>query len=305
MTVPVQHCAFHPDRRAGVSCQRCGRPICPDCMVTASVGFQCPECTRAARGQVVSARDLRRRADPIVTKVLVAVNVLAFLATSLGPDALLTLQERPQIDFATLGWWPFDPTAPSPDAIGVDAGEWYRLVTGGFLHANVVHIGFNMYLLWVLGQALEPAFGRLRFGLIYAVSLLAGSFGAILVSPSSFTVGASGAVFGLMGAMLVAQRAAGVDPWRSGIGGLVAINLLLTFTISGISIGGHVGGLAGGALAGLCLVEGPARLSTDRRDGLVIGTALVVALGVACVFGAIWAAGTWADPLFTDPLLGR
>ncbi len=271
-------------------------------MVTASVGFHCPQCTRQARGQYVTSQDLRRQADPIVTKVIVAVNVVVFLATSLGADALLRLQEGPQIDFATLGWW-VDPRNPA-GPIGVDAGEWYRLVTGGFLHANIVHIGFNMYLLWMLGHVLEPAFGRLRFGLVYGVSLLAGSFGAILVSPSTFTVGASGAVFGLMGAMVVAQRAAGINPWSSGIGGLVAINLLLTFTISGISIGGHIGGLVGGALAGLSLIDLPSWLTTNRRQGLLIGTGLVVVIGVACVLGAIWAAGTWADPLFTDPPFG-
>jgi membrane associated rhomboid family serine protease len=250
-------------------------------------------------------QSLRQSSRPIVTQVLIAVNAVVFLLTAVGGGSVLTLRDEAQVRFATLGFWPADPftdvQAGFPlEPIGVDAGEWYRLVSGGFMHANLLHIGMNMFLLWILGQAMEPALGRLRFSLVYGVSLLAGSFGAILVGPSTFTVGASGAVFGLMGAMLVAQRASGVNPMRSGIGGLVLVNLLLTFTIGGISIGGHIGGLIGGALAGFCLVELPSRLSTDRRTGQVLATALVVALGVACVIGGIWAAGTWADPLFTD-----
>lgn len=268
-------------------------------MVTASVGFHCPECSRKGRQKTYTASDLRRRSDPIVTKVLIGINLLVFLLTSMGDGAIFSLRFEAQIDYATLGF-AFDPrTGP----IGVEAGEWYRLVSGGFMHVNLLHIGFNMYLLWLLGNVLEPAFGRARFSLLYGVSLLAGSFGAILVSPTAFTVGASGAVFGLMGAMVVAQRASGVDVLRSGIGGLVIINLLLTFAIPDISIGGHLGGLIGGLLAAACLVELPPRLSTKPRDGLVLGTALVAALGVACILGAGWAAGTWADPIFGESFL--
>jgi membrane associated rhomboid family serine protease len=274
-------------------------------MVTASVGFHCPQCARQGRQKVYTARSLRQQADPMVTKVLIGINAVVFLLTAFGAGAVLTLRDEALVRFSTLGFRPFDPIDPGPGSIGVDAGEWYRLVTGGFMHANVMHIGFNMYLLWLLGKVLEPALGRLRFGLVYGVSLLAGSFGAILVDPLAFTVGASGAVFGLMGAMVVAQRAAGINVWQSGIGVLVLVNLLITFTISGISIGGHIGGLVGGALAGACLVELPSRLSTNRRDGLILGTALVVALGVACLVGAGWAAGTWLDPLFTDSLQER
>lgn len=248
---------------------------------------------------------LRNSSRPIVTQVLIGINAVVFLLTAVGGGSVLALRDEAQVRFATLGYWPGDPFSSFQlgvplEPIGVDAGEWFRLVSGGFMHANLLHIGMNMFLLWILGQAMEPALGRLRFSLVYGVSLLAGSFGAILAGPSTFTVGASGAVFGLMGAMLVAQRASGIDPWRSGIGGLVLINLLLTFTIGGISIGGHIGGLVGGALAGFCLVDVPSRLSSSRRDGLAIGIALVVLLGAACIVGGIWAAGTWADPLFSD-----
>jgi membrane associated rhomboid family serine protease len=183
--------------------------------------------------------------------------------------------------------------------VGVDAGEWYRLVTGGFLHSGLLHLGFNMYLLWLLGSQLEPALGRMRFGVLYATALMAGSFGVLLVDPTALTVGASGAVFGLMGAMVVAQRAVGIDPWRSGIGSLVVLNVIITFAIPNISIGGHIGGLVGGAAAGWLLIELPRFLTTgDGRTREVLGTVATAALGVACVAGALWAAGTWADPVF-------
>lgn len=268
-------------------------------MNTASVGFHCPQCAQQGRQKVYTARDLRQASDPIVTKVLIGINLAAFLLTAFGGGSVFSLRFEALVDYATLGFGIERDGTP----IGVEAGEWYRLVTGGFLHANLIHIGFNMYLLWLLGQVLEPAFGRFRFGLLYGVSLLAGSFGAILLDPTALTVGASGAVFGLMGAMVVAQRAAGIDVWQSGIGGLVVVNLLITFAISNISVGGHLGGLIGGTIAALCVIELPSRLSTDRRNGLVLGTALVAVLGVACVLGAGWAAAQWADPLFPEGFL--
>src|SRR5690606_4282942 len=123
----------------------------------------------------------------------------------------------------------------------------WRVITGAFLHAGLLHLGMNMLLLWLLSQELEPALGKARFLVLYATSLLGGSFGVLVVSPLSPTVGASGAVFGLMGALVVFQLRAHQNPWRSGIGGLVLINLVLTFAVPGISIGGHVGGLLAGA----------------------------------------------------------
>ncbi len=121
--------------------------------------------------------------------------------------------------------------------MGVAHGQWWRIVTGGFLHENLLHIGFNMYLLYILGRMLEPALGRVRFGVIYGVSLLTGSLGALLVSPHSVTVGASGAVFGIMGAAAVEMRARKIPVMQSGIGGLILINLIISFTLSGISWG--------------------------------------------------------------------
>ena len=121
--------------------------------------------------------------------------------------------------------------------------EWYRIITSGFLHSGLLHLAFNMYALWVIGNMLEPALGRLRFGIIYLGGLIAGSLGALVLDPNSLAVGASGAIFALFAATFIAQRAAGIDPWRSGIALTIGINLLITLAIPFISKGGHLGGL--------------------------------------------------------------
>lgn len=262
-------------------------------MTTASVGFHCPDCARAGRQQVYTASTIPRADDPILTKVLIGINVLVFLAVSGSGGGLTSPGGQLYIDGLLIGGNVFSDTGP----IGVDFGEWWRLVTGGFLHANLMHIGFNMFLLWLLGSELEPFLGRVRFGLLYGASLLAGSFGVLLVDPTVATVGASGAVFGLMGAMIVVQRALGINPWQSGIGGLVALNLVITFLIPNISIGGHLGGLVGGVIVAGLLIELPRRLALGGRAGLVVSTALVVLFGAICWVGSLWAAGAWYDRL--------
>jgi membrane associated rhomboid family serine protease len=170
------------------------------------------------------------------------------------------------------------------DAPDVAGGDVYRLVTAGFLHAGLFHLLVNMYSLYILGSLLEPAVGRSRFLIIYFVSLLAGSFGALLTDPNKLTVGASTAIFGLMGAALVVMRNRGIDPMASGLPLWIGINLVLTFTISGLSKGGHVGGLVGGVAAALLLFELP-----DRVRGVpqVAAMALAGAVGVAAVAGAL------------------
>ncbi len=229
---------------------------------------------------------LRATDQPVLTMVLIGINVVAFLAAQ--PNSQLF------IDGALIGGGRFWDVGD----IGVDFGEWWRLVTGGFLHANLMHIGFNMYLLWMLGSQLEPFLGRLRFGVLYATSLLAGSFGVMALDPQQITVGASGAVFGLMGAMLLAQRAVGIDVMRSGLGGLVAINLVFTFLISNISIGGHLGGLIGGLLVGAIYLELP-RIApmSDKRTEAVVTSLFAAAVGAACFVGSLVMAGNWMDPL--------
>jgi membrane associated rhomboid family serine protease len=163
-------------------------------------------------------------------------------------------------------------------------GEVYRLVTSGFLHGGLFHLLFNMYALYILGGLLEPAVGRLRFGLIYFVSLLGGSLGALLLNPNSLTVGASGAIFGLMGAALVIMRSRGISVMESGIGVFLGLNLLITFAVPGISIGGHLGGLAAGAIAGLVLYELPQRV---RSLPAMAPTLLAGAIGVLTVVASL------------------
>jgi membrane associated rhomboid family serine protease len=265
----TQTCYRHPNRVTGVSCSSCGRPICPDCMTPTSVGMRCPECAR----QKTKVHNMRTmRSDPRVTVGIIIVCAVAFLASgsfgigSSGGSRLLN-------DFALFG-----------PAIDVDH-EYWRLVTGGFLHAGLLHIGFNMYLLWILGQMLEPTLGSGRFAALYATALLWGSFGALLLTPDAQTVGASGAVFGLMGAAAVELRSRGINPFQTDIGMLILFNLGLSFVLSGISIGGHIGGLVGGALAGMALGY------ADRHRQRALGYVACAVLMVAAIVGGIAAAG--------------
>ncbi|HYN91019.1 MAG TPA: rhomboid family intramembrane serine protease [Thermoleophilaceae bacterium] len=166
-------------------------------------------------------------------------------------------------------------------------GEYWRLVTSGFLHAGLFHLMANMLALWILGSMVEPVLGRRRFALLYFVSLLCGSFGALALSPDNLTVGASGAVFGLMGAAAVVARSRGFSLMESGLGIWIGLNLLITFTIPNISIGGHLGGIVGGVLAALLLVE----LRERGRLPRPVPELLCAALGVAAVVGSIVVSG--------------
>ena len=237
-------CYRHPSRETGVACSNCGRPICPDCMTTTPVGMRCPECSKQ-RTQVKRLRDTAR--IPRVTYALIAINVIVFL-TEQGQFSLASTGIHGKV---------FEEGVLYRAGIAVEHQYW-RLVTGGFLHENLLHIGFNMYLLYLLGMMLEPALGSVRFAAIYFTALLAGSFGALLAT-ASLTLGASGAVFGLMGAAAVELRARRLSVMESGIGGLIVLNLVLSFVFSGISVGAHIGGLIGGALAGLALRAADAR----------------------------------------------
>jgi membrane associated rhomboid family serine protease len=209
---------------------------------------------------------------PVVAGVLVGINVAVYLAGLLS-------ESRNAV--AGRGGFIIDGGLFGP---AVANGDWYRIITSGFLHAGLMHLLFNMLALYSLGRVLEPALGRLRFGAVYATSLFAGSFGVLLLSPNQLTVGASGAVFGLMGALVIAQRAMGIDPWSSGLGGIIGINLLITFTIPGISIGGHLGGLIGGLVCGWVLLELGQR-SFSRQP--MIPVAIVIALGAAAFVGCL------------------
>jgi membrane associated rhomboid family serine protease len=267
----AETCYRHPNRETAVSCSSCGRPICPDCMTPTPVGMRCPECSRQ-RTKVVqgvgNGGEGFWRAP--ATFVLIGLNVAAYLVEIAGGGGGLNGPSATVInDFALRG-------------VSVADGEWYRLVTGGFLHADLLHIAFNMFLLFVLGRLLEPALGTPRFVAIYFASLLAGSFGALLLSdPFALTLGASGAVFGLAGATVVIARGRGMDAIAAEIGFLIVFNLVITFSSSNISVGGHLGGLVGGAICALVVVAGERGMLGRRRfPAEMAAIALVAAIAV-------------------------
>ena len=232
-------------------------------MTPTPVGMRCPECS----SQRTRVRTLRSTtSEPMVTYVLIALNMIVFLA-----------EGQFGVGSASGGTKLFDKFAlDGPD---VANGDYWRIVSSGFLHAGLLHIFFNMYLLYLIGRMLEPAIGSVRFALVYAVSLFAGALGALIVTPDALTVGASGAVFGLMGAAAVEMSARGINPMETGIGPLIIFNLLFSFVFSGISVGGHIGGLIGGALIGLLYTE------VDRgrlpRQAAIAGSVLVAVVAAA------------------------
>ena len=267
----MEVCYRHPNRETGVRCSNCERPICPDCMTSTPVGMRCPECARQSRTRI---RTMHAATDePVLTYILIGINVAAGIGSLLGGGA--------GADSSSLT----DDGGLSQHFIA--DGEYYRLITAGFLHAGPFHLLTNMLALWILGSMIEPGIGRLQFGLIYFVSLLCGSFGALLLSPDELTVGASGAVFGLMGAAGVLARNRGFSLMESGLGIWIGLNLLITFTIPNISIGGHLGGLAGGTAAALLLLELRGRMRLPE----VVPSLACVAIGAAAVVASIAMSG--------------
>jgi membrane associated rhomboid family serine protease len=267
-------CYRHPSRETGVSCSNCGKPICPDCMTSTPVGMRCPDCA-GKRQRVQTMRSLH--VDPIATYVLIGINVLMFLGSG-GGGGILT-------GGGSGGSRVFDDFALWGPAIEVNH-EYWRLITGAFLHSGILHIGFNMYILYWLGTMLEPSLGHARFVALYFASLLAGSFGALLLDPNAVTVGASGAVFGLMGAAFVLQRARGINPMQSGIGPIILINLLLGFVIPNVSVGGHLGGLVGGVLCAFAMER-----VAGRGRGVLLPIAACVLIGVVAAVAGVAVAG--------------
>jgi membrane associated rhomboid family serine protease len=270
----AETCYRHPDRETRVSCSSCGRPICPDCMTPTPVGMRCPECmqqrTRVVQGVGGGGEGFWRAP---ATFILIGINVVAYLIElAAGAGGLNNPGGEIVVKYALFG--------PA-----VAEGEWYRLLTSGFLHASLFHIGFNMLLLYFLGRLLEPALGTPRFLAIYFASLLAGSFGALLLDPNALTLGASGAVFGLAGATFVIARGRGMDAIAGEIGFLIVFNLVFSFVGSRISVGGHLGGLAAGILCALAIVAGERGYLGPRHYPAEI--ALIVAVGVVAVVGSL------------------
>ncbi|MFF8677395.1 rhomboid family intramembrane serine protease [Streptomyces sp. NPDC015237] len=267
-------CYRHPDRETGIRCTRCERPICTDCMINASVGFHCPDCASGRTGSGPAPAASRPRtlaggtvaADPhLLTKILIGINVAVFIAVQALPSSFLS-------DMVLIGRWPPAPFVPTE---GVAEGEWYRLVTTMFTHEEIWHIGFNMISLWFLGGPLEAALGRSRYLALYLVSGLAGSALAYLIgSPTTATLGASGAIFGLFGATAALVRRLNADMRPVVI--LLVISLIFTFTRGNISWQAHVGGLVAGAVIGYAMLHAP----RERRTLVQYGACALVLLVV-------------------------
>ena len=267
-----EHCYRHPDRETGVKCSNCARPICPECMTPTPVGMRCPECSKD-RTQVRRINTGPAQAGT-VTVALIIINVVLFLAsgqfgvTDASSTSLLT---RLALD--------------GPDIAFGD--DYYRLITSGFMHSGILHIAFNMYLLYLLGQTLESDLGPRRFAGVYFAAMLAGAFGALAAQPDRYTVGASGAIFGLMGYTFFELRSRGIDPFSTGIGTLILLNLAISFLPGlNISVGGHIGGLVGGSLIALGL-----EVVRKRRLPAWSGWVVIAAVAVLSVAGALAVAG--------------
>ncbi|WP_327108025.1 rhomboid family intramembrane serine protease [Nonomuraea glycinis] len=255
----VPTCYRHPGKETWVRCQRCDRPICPDCMRDAAVGFQCPECVAEGNKGIRQARSTFGGSvvtTPVVTWALLAINVVVFGAQQL-PD--LDVTER-------LAMWP----------AGVAVlDEYYRLISAAFVHGGVFHILFNCWALYMVGPYLERAFGHARFLAVYLVSALGGSVMVFwLDQPNSATVGASGAIFGLFAAMFVVGRKLNTEV--GGIAALIAINLVITFIVPGISWTGHVGGLITGAVLAGAITFAPKNNRTLWQVLAIVGALAIL-----------------------------
>jgi membrane associated rhomboid family serine protease len=263
-------------------------------MVYGPVGIRCPDHASAGGGGTASPRRAARStvrtfsgSGPIVTQTLIGINVAVFVLELLMGGTL-----------NGVGSWIYENgvlvaravvlpngqivpgvVEPSLPTIGVAEGEWWRLISAAFLHYGPLHLGMNMLVLWFIGPPLEEYFGRWRYLLVYVVSGLAGSAGALIWSPNALTVGASGAIWGIMGAALVLE---GRRIWVFGgqAMGLVVFNLAITFLIPGVSIGGHVGGLVGG---GLCALAFSSFRRSPALATLSMAAVGVVSIGVAAM----------------------
>jgi membrane associated rhomboid family serine protease len=261
----VPTCYRHPDRETYVRCTRCNRPICPDCMRSAAVGFHCPECVAEGARTQRSARTLFGGSVPtrgaIVTMTLIALSVVAFLIDSIVPG-------HPR------EWWMVGlQLDDSGNLAGLSQGEWWRLLTAAFLHGGILHLLFNMYALYLFGPQLEAAFGHVRFAALYVLSALGGSAVSYLfANPVQPSLGASGAVFGILGATLVVSRRLRYDV--RGVTVLIGINLALGFVIEGIDWRAHLGGL----ITGMAVAYAFAYAPRGQRTLIGVGACVLVFL---------------------------
>jgi membrane associated rhomboid family serine protease len=273
----VAYCYRHPDRETGLSCTVCERPICTECMTMTSVGPRCPDHAYAGAAGTTSQRVRmampRTQGVPVVTWALIATNVLVYLVTVSQGAGI----NAPGGSLFTHGIL-FGPL--------VAQGDWWRLVTAAFLHASLIHLGLNMLALYWLGSVVEMFLGPVRYLALYIVSGLAGSAGALIVDPTQPTVGASGAIFGILGALLIIEYQQ-TGQLAGQAMSLIAINLIFSFAIPNISYGGHIGGLLGGIAAALALSRfGRGHLAYGRPG--VVGVVGLLAVGVASVLISYW-----------------
>jgi membrane associated rhomboid family serine protease len=247
-------------------------------MTPTPVGMRCPECARE-RTKVKTVRS--GPSVPIVTRTLIAINLIVFLAETATGAPLGGGGGGTVFNHGVL----FGPLI-SP------GHEYQRLLFSGFLHDGILHILFNMVFLYIMGQMLEPAIGHVNFAVVYLVSLLAGSFGALLFQPDAASVGASGACFGVLGALIVVAYYRGISIWQSGLGLTLVINIVFSLSVPGISIGAHVGGVIGGAICGWLMVQ----LGERRRmnAAALAGCALVGVLSVVAAVAV--SSGTGLTP---------
>ncbi len=272
-------CYRHPDRETGLSCSVCERPICTDCATFAPVGIRCPEHSGKPQGVERVTKSVtrvhREGGGALVTRALIAINIVVYLLTVATHGGINSNAGTIYTHGVLYG----------PD---VAAGDYWRLLTSAFMHFGPIHLGMNMLVLWFVGRPLEERMGRGRFLLLYLVAGLAGSAGALLVTPCAATAGASGAIFGLFGAALVLERQ-GIFVYGGSVIGLVVLNFIFTFSLSGISVGGHVGGFVGGILAMLGLSRFGRTHALYGRAGK-LGYVLLLAVAAASVALSVWAA---------------
>ncbi|MFD4369335.1 rhomboid family intramembrane serine protease [Rhodococcus sp. NPDC058521] len=276
---PQLRCVRHPDRPTALSCNRCGKPACPDCLREAAVGYQCVDCVaqasknqRAVRG--VAGNKVTQQPKPLVTYILMAVNIVVFFATAAQSGSIM----RNELGSSLFRAWALFPPA-------VADGDVERLVGSGFLHFGIVHLAVNMFALYIIGRDVELILGRSRYIAVYVVSLLGGSAAVMAFQIDALTAGASGAVFGLMGAEAIILLRLRRSP--APIISIIVINVIISVSIPGISFWGHLGGLLAGAAAATGLLYAPQWLGAgnNREKAVRIGwatvaAAVVITLGV-------------------------
>lgn len=286
----IPHCYRHPDRETYISCQRCGKPICPDCMRQASVGFQCPDCVREGSASVRQPRTaFGGRVTPstsIVTITLIAINVIVFVIANatggLNGDFVARMSQSTSIDF------------PEAGLQGVAQGAYWQLITSTFLHVQFLHLVMNMIGLWIFGTFLEAQLGRWRYLALYLVSGLAGSVGVYLLTGPyvpgqgvTFSLGASGSVFGLFGAALLILLRQRRDVTALLV--LLGLNLVITFTVPDISWQAHLFGLGAGLVMGAGFAYAPRSHRLAIHVGIVVGLVALCVLAVALRTAALTA----------------